>query len=100
MKWKLPKFGAEPKKLAVLVGLLAVAGYFYFSNRDSGDYGLGDARDRGFVERVPGARSRLRPAGRARNMEAVSNSTPREFRPPSMPKGVDPSGVDPTLRLE
>jgi hypothetical protein len=98
MKWKLPKFGAEPKKLAVLVGLLAVAGYFYFSNRDSG----------ATVSATPGTaasssaspvRVTPRPAGRARNMEAVSNSTPREFRP-TVPKSVDPSGVDPTLRLE
>ncbi len=97
MTWKTPKFGAEPKKLAILVGLLAVAGYFYFSNRDSGST----------VSATPGAAASAgaspvriaRPASRAKNREAVSNSTPREFRP-TMPKSVDPSGVDPTLRLE
>ena len=30
------KVGADPKKIAVLVGLVAVAGYFYFSNSNSG----------------------------------------------------------------
>ncbi len=30
------KVGADPKKIAVLVGLVAIAGYFYFSNSNSG----------------------------------------------------------------
>ena len=30
------KVGADPKKIAVLAGLMVVAGYFYFSNSNSG----------------------------------------------------------------
>ena len=36
MNWKPTGVGADPKKIGILVALLAVAGYFYFSNRDSG----------------------------------------------------------------
>ena len=30
------KLGADPKKIAMLGGLVLVAGYFYFSNSNSG----------------------------------------------------------------
>jgi hypothetical protein len=99
MKWVPSKFGAEPKKLAIVVGLLVVAGYFYFSNRESG----------GTVSATPGTtnpssgspvrRTAARTVARARRLDGLPNSTPGDFRP-SMPKSVDPSGVDPTLRLE
>ncbi len=99
MNWIPSNIGAEPKKLAVVGALLVVAGYFYFSNRDTG----------GPVSATPGtpaasspvaAAQRLaaRSAGRLRIEDGASNSAPREFRP-SIPKNVDPSGIDPTLRL-
>ena len=99
MNWKPSKVGAEPKKLAALGALLVVAGYFYFSNRDSGET----------VSTAPGPpaastpaaavqRQAARSAGRSRNLDNPANSATREFRP-SIPKSVDPSGVDPTLHL-
>jgi hypothetical protein len=98
MNWKLPNFGAEPKKLAVLVGLLAVAGYFYFSNRDSSATASATPGPAASSSASP-VRVAARPASRAKNADAASNSSPREFRP-FVPKSVDPSGVDPTLRLD
>ena len=97
MSWMPSKVGAEPRKLALVAVLLVVAGYFYFSNHESS----------GTVAATPGntaasspvaATQRLaaRSAGRIRSED--SNSAPREFRP-SIPKSVDPSGVDPTLHL-
>ena len=35
MNLKLSGVGAEPKKIAILAGLLLVAAYFYFSNRNT-----------------------------------------------------------------
>jgi len=99
MNWTLNKVGAEPKKLAALGVLLAAAGYFYFSNRDSS--GTSSATPNSPAASSPiAAAKRLaaRSGGRFRNEDSPSNSAPREFRP-SIPKSVDPSGVDPTLHL-
>jgi len=98
MNWIPSKIGAEPKKLALVGALLLVAGYFYFSNRDSG--GTVSATPAAPAASSPVAAQRLaaRSAGRLRNEDSASNSAPREFRP-SIPKNVDPSGVDPTLHL-
>jgi hypothetical protein len=95
------KIGAEPKKVAVVVVLMAVAAYFYFSNRNSGE---SDAPARSIVNTAPAAGtaprvSSSRPAGRSSTRGPASNN-PREFRPSMKPpKGVEPSATDPTLHL-
>lgn len=98
MNWKPTKLGAEPTKLAVLGVLLAVAGYFYFSNSDSGST---VSATPGSASSSPAAMQRVtaRPANRVRTADGNPNGAPKEFRP-AMPKSVDPSGVDPTLRLD
>lgn len=100
MKVRLPQFGAEPKKLALLGGLLilAVAAYFYFSP----DSGVSSAvvRPAGAVSPAAGPRAGLRSGNRLRPGERGLNSGPREFRPSFKAKDLDPSGVDPTLHLE
>ena len=99
MNWTLSKVGAEPKKLAVLGGLLVVAGYFYFSNRDSGGTTSATPNLPAASSPVAAAqRLAARSGGRMKSDDSLSNSAPREFRP-SIPKSVDPSGVDPTLHL-
>ena len=96
MNWKPAGLGADPKKLAVLAGLLAVAGYFYFSSGDSGPTVSASPRSAAStVAQVE--RSTARPAAKSRPVEGM-NSTPKEFKP-SIPKSVDSSGIDPTLHL-
>jgi hypothetical protein len=102
------KIGAEPKKVAVVVVLMAVAAYFYISNRNSGE---SDAPSRSVVStgvstavstaptavagQRAGSRAGSRSAGRA-----AGGGNPREFRPSMRPpKGVEPSATDPTLHL-
>lgn len=93
------KIGAEPKKVAVVVVLMAVAAYFYFSNRNSGE---SDAPSRTLVNTgvstAPAAATAPRVASRSARSPASNN--PREFRPSMKPpKGVEPSATDPTLHL-
>ncbi|HLG96277.1 MAG TPA: hypothetical protein VKX49_08195 [Bryobacteraceae bacterium] len=97
MNLKATKLGAEPKKIAILGVLLAVAGYFYFSSGDSGP--TVSANPRAAVSSpIPQIqRSTARPVVKSGLSEGL-NSTPKEFRP-SIPKSVDASGVDPTLHL-
>jgi hypothetical protein len=95
------KIGAEPKKVAVVVVLMAIATYFYISNRNSGGsdapsvVSTSASRPAGPVATQRAAvRSR---AGQGKNAGA---GNPREFRPSMRPpKGVEPSSVDPTLHL-
>jgi len=100
--------GAEPKKVAWLVGLLVVAGvsYWYFSRPDKSS--AGDAKP-------ATARTALKQALQPADVEADSVSAPksaaaapgqaasREFRPTLKRKAgefVDPEHFDPTLRQD
>jgi hypothetical protein len=93
------KIGAEPKKVAVVVVLMASAAYFYISNRNSGET---DAPSPSVVSTSasrPAAtpRAAVRPRAGA---QGKNSGNPREFRPSMRPpKGVEPSSVDPTLHL-
>jgi hypothetical protein len=100
MSWKLSQFGAEPKKLAILGALLLVAGYFYFSSRDSSS--TVSATPAVVNTTVSGAAPRTapRPVSKPRTADRSINSSPREFRPSMKAKDVDPSGIDPTLELD
>lgn len=94
MNWKPAKLGAEPKKIAILVALVLVAGYFLIFNHDSGESGAP-------VRTTATAPEPLRtmPTGRSKNGSRGANSNPREFRPSFRSKDIDPSKVDPTLHL-
>jgi hypothetical protein len=98
VKVRLPQFGAEPKKLAVLTVLLVVAGYFFFF-RDSGGSAT-STRPTSVVTPAAGVRTSMRSGNRLRPGERGLNSGPKEFRPPFKAKDLDPSGIDPTLHLE
>jgi|CZKS01.1.fsa_nt_gi hypothetical protein len=97
------KIGAEPKKVAVVLVLLAVAAYFYISNRNSGE---SDAPSRSIaptaVSTAPAAAAGQRAGSRGNRSSGrgSAGNNPREFRPSMKPpKGVDPSATDPTLHL-
>ncbi len=94
------KVGADPKKIAVLVGLVAVAGYFYFSNSNSG----GGSPSAPIASRAPVAASpAIAPSSIGRSTYRVvgqSGASAREFRPTLKPKNVDTASIDPTLRLD
>jgi hypothetical protein len=101
MNWKLAKFGAEPRKLAILAALLAVAGYFYFSSRDSSSTVSATPTAPGVSPVGAIQKSPARPANRARPQDrALNNSNPREFRPSLKNTATDPSLIDPTLHLD
>ncbi len=105
MNAKLSGLGAEPKKLVALGGLLVVAGYFYFSNRTSGPSGgPGPAAvaPASQEEPVPLKRVTARP-GRSRGLLRGNSRATAEFRPSlkaSKELAIDPSSIDPTLRLD
>jgi hypothetical protein len=103
------KLGAEPKRLTVLGVLLAVAGYFVYSNLASGPPGP--------PKSAPGAPARaVRPAGieavplggapgpRAEARAAGRSSSSQEFKPTLRlrPAGqaADLSSMEATLRLD
>src|SRR3954466_8426306 len=95
------KLGAEPKKLAVLIGLLVVAALtYYFMSADSPAPATVTARatNRTPVAVIP-APSANAPVRRARNQSLI-----KEFKlslgakdPKDRP---DPATIDPTLRLD
>jgi hypothetical protein len=96
------KLGAEPKKVAVVVVLFAVAAYFYVSNRNSGesDAPRSSVNTRPSTVPVGVAGQKAAPRQASRSGKGGTGSNPREFRPSMKPpKGVEPSSVDPTLHL-
>ena len=99
MNLKLSGVGAEPKKIAILVGLGAIAGYFYFSNSNSG--GSTTPAPASTVQTAAIPRVTGRPGGRAavRVTQKGLNQTTREFKPSFKFSGIDPSNIDPTLHL-
>jgi hypothetical protein len=99
MNLKLSGVGAEPKKIAILVGLGAIAGYFYFSNSNSG--GSSTPAPASTAQPAAGPRAGTRPVGRAavRVTQKGLNQTTREFKPSFKNSGIDPSNIDPTLHL-
>jgi hypothetical protein len=94
------KLGADPKKIVVLAGLVAIAGYFYFSNSNFGG-GSGSAPVAGRAPAAVSSTSAPRAAARSsfRNAQQAAGSA-REFRPSLKPKNIDTANIDPTLRLD
>src|ERR1700719_5241457 len=99
MNLKLSGVGAEPKKIAVLIGLVAIAGYFYISNSNFG--GSSTPAPASTAQPAAGSRIAARPGGRTggRVGQKGLNSGSREFKPSLKPSGIEPSNIDPTLHL-
>ena len=100
------KAGAEPKRLAILGGLLLLAGYLIYSNvfsgQPAGAPNSAAPRTQGLARTGVVAEARG-PVPRA-EARASTESTLQEFRPSLKPKkgGEQPdlSSIDPTLRLD
>jgi hypothetical protein len=89
------KLGAEPKKVAILIALLATAAYFFYQNLSEGQPASSTPRPRPAAAPSPAAPS---PAAPAPSKLAAGR---REFRPSLLPrKDEDRSRIDPTLRLD
>jgi hypothetical protein len=98
MNLKLSGVGAEPKKIAILVGLGVIAGYFYISNSNFG--GSSTPSPASTAQPAAGSRIAARPGGRGgRVAQKGLNTGAREFKPSLKPSGIDPSSIDPTLHL-
>ncbi len=100
MNIKPSGIGAEPKKIAILGALLAVAAYFYFSS-GGGPEPAASVRP-GAAPAMEGSRLPTREISRthrsSRSVRAVE-----EFRPslkPSKYADIDRNSVDPTLHLD
>lgn len=93
--------GADPKKIAILGGLVAIAGIAYYFNSNSGG---GPVSAPAILSRAPVATSSgAAPRGTARSanrgsQQAAGNA--REFKPSLKPKNIDTASIDPTLRLD
>jgi hypothetical protein len=99
MNLKPTNLGAEPKKLAVLAVLIAAAGYFFFSNRDSTSASAPTSSSPGLPSAAAVERANARPAARPKSADRGPNSNPKEFRPTLKSKDADTSLIDPTLHL-
>jgi hypothetical protein len=102
------KVGAEPKKVAILVGLLVLAGVLYFMNSSGGapesNAPVSTAPRPLPAATASGARTPTPPASIARapgRTNPQGRVSTQEFRPTLKPKEpLDPSRIDPTLRLD
>jgi hypothetical protein len=99
------KLGAEPKKIAALAALLAVAGYVFYSNLISSEGGPPAARPAAAVNPQPAVMRDLDPPTPAEPRPSASSRTRSlEFRPTLRRNradgGPDPFATDPTLRTD
>lgn len=98
------KFGAEPKKIAALVGLTGLAAYLLYSNLISSPApSSGAAVDSRLARQLPADSALVSAAQTAATPARFSGgrrTTREEFRPSLKHKGVDTSTIDPRLRLE
>jgi hypothetical protein len=95
------KVGAEPKKVALLAGIVVIAIVVYLYNRNPSE-GPEPATPR-VATRAPatipyGATARTERS--SFRVAAGAQSGSHEFRPSLKNKIVDPSGIDPTLHLD
>ena len=93
------KLGAEPKKVAILIGLLLVAAYFLYSNMSSSP-SAGPAVTKARPATALPAMPEVMPAAKTAATRPVSRANQQEFRLSFKTKGVDPSTIDPKLRLD
>jgi hypothetical protein len=98
--------GAEPRKVAILAGLLIVAAALYFTNMDSGPE-TESGGTRSVTSSLQQALNRNAPAGEVATggprPASTAKQTRREFRPKiGAKKGEErnPATIDPALNLE
>ena len=92
------KFGAEPKRLAILGGLVVVLVVVYFINRtpDTPPQAATSAPARPAPQSSP-----LTPMPQQRTQARRDDAAIQDFKPSlKLPEGTDVSRIDPTLRLD
>jgi len=100
------KLGGEPKKVAILAGLLLVAGYFLYTDRASSPAGSAKPAARSASARslkpevTPSPAEEQAPVRTAVARTGAPRRNEQEFRPSFKNKGVDPGSIDPNLRLD
>ena len=97
------KLGAEPKKIAILGGLLLVAAFLLYRNVFSGNPGSETGTKSSRAPHVVAPLPDVTPAPAAGSKPAASGrrGSSQEFRPPYRQKAaIDPSSIDPRLRLD
>jgi len=91
--------GAEPKKVAILGGLLAVAGVVYFLNRGPSAPEM-EAHTTSPLA-VGAVDTTVHPTATSRPPSPIGVRPMEDFKPSLKPKeGVDVSKIDPTLKLD
>lgn len=103
MNVKVSGLGADPKKLAVLGVLLAVAAYFYFSGSSVPESSVSQSHPSGNLGPATSPRTAVRPGARAlRGQGKTFRNAGGEFKPSLKPKDeqLDRSSIDPTLHLD
>jgi hypothetical protein len=100
------KFGAEPKKVAILGGLTLVAAYFLYTDLMSSPTRSSEPAARrtsvrpSVSEVTPSAAPEPAPVQTAVARTLAMRRSEQEFRPSFKNKGIDPSTIDPKLRLD
>lgn len=103
MKLVPTKVGTDPKKIGILVGLVLIAGYFYFSNSSSSGPTSSAPAARPLGASAPGVAPLTGPGAAVRASYRVVQQTgtgAREFRPSLKAKNIETANIDPTLRLD
>jgi hypothetical protein len=103
MNLKLSGVGAEPKKIAILAGLVVVAAYFFISNRSGSSTSASVTPPAPTGAAPPAARPSVptRPVSRRAGQSKMRASD--DLKPSLKPKKdeeVDRSNIDPTLRTD
>jgi hypothetical protein len=100
MNLKLQGIGAEPKKIAILAGLVLVAGYFYFTS--GGPSSSASVTPRPSITAQPSVIQRppVRPVSRTRPGQSDGARTQLEYRPSLKPKDLDRANIDPRLHTD
>jgi len=108
MKWIPETVGAEPRKLAILGGLLAVAGFTYWYSSSS-DAGPEVAPSTAAASKAAASKVVAQRESVARQLTANANARAsrrgepvmQDFRPTlKLPEDTDVSRIDPSLKLE
>ena len=97
------KLGAEPRKVVVLGGLLLVAAYLLYTNLAPSPAGSSDTPRKSARPAVTEVAPTSAAAVTSARKTPARPGGPRrsdEFRPSFVTKGVDPSTIDPKLRLD
>jgi hypothetical protein len=109
MNWLPSNVGAEPKKMALLAGIVVVGAIVYLYNRNPSEGPSSGAASAPIISRAPVTTSYGTPIGTSaarterssfRVTQGTTSSVTREFQPSLKIKNIEPSSIDPTLHLD